>query len=163
VSLSSQSVLRIQATPALIMPRHTVEAWVMPRALPSGFGRSGVLDDNTQSSIFVYANATVRCLSAETEVRVPGLLQVGVWASLACTFDGTVLGLWHNGVLRASQRVSGENQQASSAAMAIGSNLPGLGMYGADRFYGLVDNVRAWRRVLTPAQICASAVGCAPN
>ncbi|MGY3090298.1 endo-beta-N-acetylglucosaminidase D [Hymenobacter sp. UYAg731] len=77
-------------------------------------------------------------------------LASGQWTHLAGTYDGTTLRLYVNGVLDNSQAASGS--LTANAPFTLGRN------YAASRgLDGRLDEVRAWTRALTAAEIAANA------
>jgi hypothetical protein len=75
---------------------------------------------------------------------------------VALTYNGSTLTLYVNGVVAASQAVTGAIQSVANP-LSIGGNTP----YG-EYFQGLIDEVRVYNRALSQAEIqadMATAVG----
>jgi hypothetical protein len=74
-------------------------------------------------------------------------LPLNTWTHLATTYDGKTLRLYVNGALITRQRVTGVLAD-STEPLEIGGSLADGGL-----FAGLIDDVRVYASVLTPAQI----------
>jgi hypothetical protein len=74
-------------------------------------------------------------------------LPVNNWSHLAMTYDGSTLRLYVDGTQVSSRAITG-NIAASAQPLRIGGNA----VWG-EYFKGLIDEVRIYRRALTPAQI----------
>lgn len=74
----------------------------------------------------------------------PASFQSNKWVYLCATFDNSVLRLYKNAVLVASQAASGA-ADSSSNALTLGSN----DSVGLTRLIGLMQNVAIWRRALS--------------
>lgn len=73
---------------------------------------------------------------------------VGGWSFLACTYDGSQMNLYVNGVLESSASVSG-SLDISNNILLIGSRL----QLESDTFEGTIDNVRIYNRALNESEI----------
>jgi hypothetical protein len=147
------SALHVAETPALDLGALTIEMWVRPDALPADPARAGLFDNSGQYSVFVFGDATVRC-SGNGEVRLAGVLSVGVWTHVACVHDGQSITLFVDGMARV-MGPAGALDTTSGSGSNISSDNPG----GGDDFIGRIDELRIWSRARTPEEICAAA-GC---
>ncbi len=154
-------------TPMGVVPASahaTLEAWISPSTLPEGSQRAGVLDHNSGYSIFVYPSGVIRCGGVgamELLYSPPGLIRAGVWSSVACVVDDNTMTLWVDGVLKASQAKQPTTTMMGTEVV-IGANNVDSANPDLDPFDGMVDNVRIWHSIRTPAQICAASLNCQP-
>ena len=135
----------------------TLEAWVRPEAIPSGANRSMIIDNNGQYSLVIQAGGDLRCTNALVAM-VPQAVTIGVWAHVACTYDGTRIILYVNGVPRAQSAGGGMISTIGTTGLHLGTNNP-TGA-GVDVLLGFIDQVAIWRVARTSQQICASAGTC---
>lgn len=84
----------------------------------------------------------------------PKPLPVGEWSHVAASFDNRMLRLYVNGSEVAALERSGFINPAGD--VVIGGHSGGL---ARARFHGWLDDVRIYRRVLSPAEIAALAQG----
>ena len=134
----------------------TVEAWVMPAALPTSMA---VIGKNYLTGYYFGIESSGRFIFFPRgsgnflRSRVSGIVQLNKWAHIAATYDGTSTRLYLNGALDTS---------TTSITGAVGSNSDSL-FIGADRFSGSpafffngrLDNVRIWKSSRTQAQIAS--------
>lgn len=93
---------------------------------------------------FIHSNDAWHQISA----AVPDALYLGSWNHVTGTFDGTEIRLYVNGVLAATQAVSGTISRAPHE-VNIGRNSEVI-----DRVYhGAIDDVRIYDRALTEAEV----------
>jgi hypothetical protein len=75
---------------------------------------------------------------------------VNVWSHVACTYDGAMVRIFHNGQQLNSAASTGALLAGDGNGIAIGGNSP-----SGDPLLGDVDELRIWKIARTPAQICA--------
>jgi endo-beta-N-acetylglucosaminidase D len=80
-------------------------------------------------------------------------LTAGTWYHIAATYDGTAMRLYINGVLDATLNGAAGNVTAN-APFSLGRNNSSPRILD-----GWMDELRAWTRALTPAEIAANACG----
>jgi Concanavalin A-like lectin/glucanases superfamily len=167
--LTSGSKIQVAESAALASPSITIEAWVKPSALPQDDNvRASIIDYSRQYALVIEQDGEVRCRvntggSSYIDISRIGLLQVGIWSSVACTVHNGQYALWHNGVAVATQTISGPLvARNTTEPFLVGSNFPTSANPDTDPFLGHVDNVRIWRRLRTPEEICRGAYGCTP-
>jgi hypothetical protein len=81
-------------------------------------------------------------------------LEIGKWYHVACTYDGSRMRIYGDGILLASLPKTGPLAAAPLVAAAIGNQPPGA---GSSPFAGLIDDVRIYRLALSEAEIAALA------
>ena len=130
----------------------TVEAWVRPAQHADW--RTVVLKETTNgmeyglySSAWEFRPSAHISTPGEVDTRAPAALPVNNWSHLAMTYDGSTLRLYVDGTQVSSRAISG-TIAASAQPLRIGGNA----VWG-EYFKGLIDEVRIYRRALTPAQI----------
>jgi hypothetical protein len=132
----------------------TVEAWIFPTALGTGWRtvagkeRSGgivyILYANRNSGVpagQVYAGGTVRTVNGTSQ------LPLNAWSHVALTYDGSTLRLYVNGALVASA-AGGGAIAASTGQLRIGGNA----IWG-EWLAGRIDEVRIYDRALSEPEI----------
>jgi glucose/arabinose dehydrogenase/fibronectin type 3 domain-containing protein len=151
----ANSVVRVASAPSLDLGGSmTLEGWVKPTASQSGWRT--VLQRQTDA---YYLNAssgagalrpagggTFGSGSSGTLIG-PTAIPVNSWTHEALTYDGTTMRLYINGVEAASKPQTGA-VQSSTNPLWIGGNTP----YG-EYFQGLLDEIRVYKRALTPSEI----------
>jgi hypothetical protein len=132
----------------------TLEAWVRPTTL-SGWRTAIMKEASTGLTYGLYAHdnmpwpATYVHTTIDWSASGTSPITLNEWTHLAAAYDGATLRLHVNGVEVASRAVSG-NITASSLPLRIGGNAP-WGEY----FQGMIDDVRVYRRALSPSEINA--------
>jgi glucose/arabinose dehydrogenase/chitodextrinase len=132
----------------------TLEAWVFPTTT-SGTWRDVIYKGN--DNYYLMATSSVGSRPAAGgifagsygEVFGPSALAANTWTHLAVTYDGSVLRLYVNGALVASQAKTGSLATSSSPLQIGGDSL--YGQY----FSGRIDEVRVYNTALTQAAIQA--------
>jgi hypothetical protein len=146
--------IEVPESAALDSARVTIEAWINPRTLPAAGTQSGVIDNNGQYGMFLRPDGNVVCIGRGIVTAV-GAVAPGVWHSVACTFDETALSIYVDGVRQSQVLSLGPLLGAGTTGTSIGRDNPEGGSYD-----GLLDNVRIWRTIRTPQQLCGSAIKC---
>ncbi|HEX5782201.1 MAG TPA: PQQ-dependent sugar dehydrogenase, partial [Solirubrobacteraceae bacterium] len=132
----------------------TLEAWVNPVQL-TGTWRTLIFKQTTNGMAYaLYA--------ADGANRPRGQVQIGgeqnavgtaalplnAWTHLATTYDGSTQRLFVNGVQVASRAQTG-SAAVSTGVLRIGGN----SIWAAERYRGLIDEVRVYDRALTATEI----------
>jgi hypothetical protein len=133
----------------------TLEAWVRPTA-SSGWRTVLLKEAGTDLSYSLYSASGVNRPSAwvgQGTSQGGTALALSTWSHLAMTFDGTRLKVYVNGVL-AKDTAYSQAAVASSGPLKIGGNA----IWG-EFFKGLIDEVRVYDTVRTPAEITADMNG----
>lgn len=136
---------------------YTVELWVRPDSTPAPGGqRMGLFDNDDEYGMFLYENNQIRC-SGNGRLYITYALPIDAWTHVACTHDGATLTAWVDGVPIDSGPADAIAQDGVSG-WSVGMDSP-----GGDNFDGDVDQVRIWRIIRSPDEICAAAApACAP-
>jgi YD repeat-containing protein len=132
----------------------TIEAWVRPVAGTSDW-RTVLMKERPDGLCYaLYAdNAAsrpsgyLRVGSSDAQATGTAALAANTWAHLAMTYDGTIGRLYVNGTQVATVSPGGA-MTTSAGALVLGGN----SVWG-EYFAGLIDDVRIYDRVLTPAQL----------
>ena len=134
----------------------TIEAWVHPRHIPAPGQRAGIVDRDLHFGLFLHPGGDLVCSHGVRRAVAPGAIPAGQWSAVACTASADAVVLYVGGVARATATAGpGLGLLIGRPVLAIGRNSP-----VGDAFQGLIDNVRLWSVARTPAQICASTLGC---
>jgi hypothetical protein len=140
----------------------TIEATVLPRQLPTGNARMGLLDYTREYSLFLYPGGKLRCIVVlANEIKeiesATGFVAAGVSSHVACTVSDKTIGLWKDGVQVANVSISSQLKTGSGAdTMVVGGN---FSSDAPDPFDGQLDNLRIWRNART-GTACAGGFTC---
>src|SRR5205809_1687899 len=135
----------------------TLEAWVYPTAVPTGWR---AVIDKTVDGYYLMASSSPNDRPAvggtwtagNQNLAAPSGLAVNTWTHLAATFDGAMVRLYVNGVQVTSQA------QATPLRTTTGTLQIGADSYAGENFVGRIDEVRIYNRALTAAEIQADIV-----
>ncbi len=134
--------------------RLTLEAWVNPVQL-TGAWRTVIFKQTTTGMAYALygANSANRPLGqvnigGEQNAIGPAALPLNAWTHLAATYDGATVRLFVNGTQVATKPQTG-NAAVSTGVLRIGGN----SIWTAERFRGLIDEVRIYDRALTAAEV----------
>jgi len=121
-----------------IAPNVTIEMWLRPNVLgtnPSPLANTGQYALGIQ-------NDKVTCTFGSHTAVSDQQLEIGKWAHVACSYDGTTIKVYFDGDLDACQTASGTiaNTNVSGTAIAAG-------------YAGGIDDVHVYARTLDPTQI----------
>jgi 5-deoxy-D-glucuronate isomerase len=134
---------------------------VKPRTLPGIGQRAGIIDYQPQYALFVLDGGAIECSDRDGALRVNAVLAPGVWTTVACTITTTQIEVWVDGVPRASKAVTDFRLGATdTSGVAVAGNVPTPQVPAPEPLDGWLDDLRVWRRVLAPADLCRSAPGC---
>ncbi len=134
----------------------TLEAWVNPSA--SNGWRNVLLKEAPPLDLAygLYANenvarpdATIHTGASDSVAAGTAGLPLNAWTHLAGTYDGTTLRLYVNGVQVTQTAVTGALTNSASPLRIGGNNVWG------EYFAGIIDEVRIYRRALSPSEIQA--------
>jgi hypothetical protein len=139
----------------------TMMGWVYPTSDP-GSGES-LLESYTVPGpdwpygleVFDYSANTGQpsCYYKQSDSNYPNIaasskISINAWTHLACTFDGTNLSIYVNGVLKATSSSPGTIDEATGGRYVVGSD------NATDQtFKGRLDDVRLYNRSLSAAEI----------
>lgn len=156
IHLASNSRVLVAQHPSLDLTAMTIKMWIRPASYPTkrreemagksdGEVRMGIIDGEATYRMYVQENGIIRCsLTGRPEAYSTIGVPVGEWTRVACTFDGSVMRIYFNGVSVAEVKQAGKIQ-ASIASMAIGHDFP-----GSDNFLGEIDQFEIWDAVVDP-------------
>lgn len=136
----------------------TVEAWVYPTAMPSGWSTILLKEQTGGLTYALYANSdgnrpnqTISVGGSDKQLSVGSRLTVNTWTHLAATYDGVTQKLYVNGSL------AGSRPQAGRIAVSDGKLRIGGNSVWGEYFTGRIDEVRVYNRPLTQAEIAADS------
>lgn len=143
--------LQTPAMTSFASPRLTLDLWVKLTAWPE-----------TQTQVLaaaplvmaLYITGKGELVCDVGNIRTTASLQevpVRKWQAVACVYDGVSIGIYINGLIAGSRAYSGFAPAVTKAPLFVGSAVD------FDPFTGAMDNVRLWKRRLTPAELCASS------
>ena len=140
----------------------TLEAWVYP--VTRSLWRSVIAKQGPAGLVYgLYAygpmppSGLARIDGHDRATRAGPPLATNTWSHLALTYDGGMLKLWVDGMLRNTHPIEGPIE-GSDRALFFGGNT-----FGGEFFHGAIDNVRLYRRALGMVEIQTNMmVGVAP-
>lgn len=151
------NALRVQSTTVLQLPDDptwdatniTLEFWVNIQTLPAT--RGGIFDNSRGYAVFIQSNGVARCGTASLDSTV---LPLATWTHVACVWDATLgnVIVYVNGSQTGTLSAPANMPIASTEPAAIGSNIP-----SGDPLDGMIDGLRIFSSVRSPAQIAAAA------
>ena len=154
--LASNSRVLVAQHPSLDLTAMTIKVWIRPAMYPTrrreelagkseGEVRMGIIDGEATYRMYVQENGIIRCsLTGRPEAYSTVGVPLGEWTRVACTFDGSVMHIYFNGVSVAEVKQTGKIA-ASIASMAIGHDFP-----GSDNFVGEMDQLEIWNAIVAP-------------
>jgi hypothetical protein len=154
--LGLNSRVLVAQHPSLDLTAMTIKVWIRPTSFPvkrrealAGKSepevRMGIIDGEATYRMYVQENGIIRCsLTGRPEAFSTVGVPLGEWTRVACTFDGSVMHIYFNGVSVVEVKQAGKIA-ASIASMAIGHDFP-----GSDNFVGEMDQLEIWNAVVAP-------------
>jgi hypothetical protein len=154
--LASNSRVLVAQHPSLDLTAMTIKLWIRPTSFPvrrrealagksEGEVRMGIIDGEATYRMYVQEGGIIRCsLTGRPEALSPVPIPLGEWTRVACTFDGSAMHIFFNGVSVVEVKQAGKIA-ASIASMAIGHDFP-----GSDNFVGDLDQLEIWNAVVEP-------------
>jgi hypothetical protein len=161
-SFVSASRVQIPYNATMDVTTVTIEATIVPRRLPTGSARMGILDYSREYSLFLLPGGKISCIVVLGEGvdeldSATGLVAVDVANHVACTVTDKTIALWKNGLMVSSATIKTRLATGSGAnTMVVGGNYSSS---DPDPFDGLIDNLRVWRTARTGTG-CAGGFTC---
>src|SRR3989344_4865398 len=130
----------------------TISAWINPTDVSTS--KTIVSKDTTGAVDYffrVQGPGGVRCNFEGVVLDLVGnYVLTNVWQHLACTYDGSIVSIYKDGILLSSSAASAVTYSDSGANIKIGRrDEGGGGLY----FPGLIDDLRIYNRALSQAEI----------
>ncbi len=150
LDLGASELLASGDSAAFVVSRFTVEAWLRG-AVASTQGPALLFQATDIVSLWVEPSGLVVCqLGGAMGSKVSATPSPAglTWKSLACTYDGTELAIFANGFVAGSRNVGAWTPSTSAAHVYMVERL-GFSAWQS----GHLDNVRFWRRRLSPRQL----------
>lgn len=160
--LTPVSSLLVAESPALDVPRFTIEMWIRPdQVVKHKDGDAGLFDNPGHYGMRLREDRKVRCGVGDlrlTRLSSLSAVQARTWSHVACTYDGTELRVYLNGQLAGCEELQ-STVPGGAFGSAIGAEIaPGPSPDDVkDRFLGGVDDVRIYDRALAADRICRAA------
>jgi hypothetical protein len=130
----------------LNVARLTIKMWIKPSSIPTGTARAGLVDSGNRFRMFLHSGGLVRCATTSGPSLLTTsahALQVGQWAHLVCTYDGSTMRIYVGGALAATQNQT--STIPSGTGMVIGQNNP-----SGENFDGTIDELQIYGAVVAP-------------
>lgn len=138
LSMSSGSLAHVAHAATQDAQRLTYEMWIDPTTLPAMGARSGLVDEDGEYGLFIYAPGVLTCTIGGAAVSsAVNTIVTGAWQHVGCSYDGAAVRLYYNDALVGSTATSAAVATGQANGLAIGSNSP-----SADDFDGMIDDVR---------------------
>lgn len=129
----------------------TYEAWLRLDSLPES-GRVGILDNDGQYSLMVYAGQGFRCSAAGADLFFANV-PTEQWVHVACVHAGSDLSLWLDGTLAANAASNGSLLVENEEAMSLGDTSPDFD----EPIDGRLAAVRVWNVARSAEEIAEAA------
>jgi hypothetical protein len=131
----------------------TIEVFVRVDVLP-GTWRVGLLDNEWQYSIFLFADQGLRCDYYGRSVFAPFSQEdVGQWVHVACVLGDGEHRMYVDGDLVGQVTFEGTPDTSNTDPLVIGNDSPTFN----DPLVGAIGGVRVWSRALDPTELCLAA------
>lgn len=147
--------LNSKASAAFVSPKLTVDLWVRLSSFPETQIQAlavvpGVI------SVAVTGQGQVVCDVGVVRATSPtNMLKLHTWTGISCTYDGVGIYIYANGQIEAGRGELAIVPTVTASAISIGS------ASGFSPFSGYIDNLRFWRKRLTPSELCKISPECA--
>jgi hypothetical protein len=148
VEVGNDSAIHLPYTPLLDAQAVTIEAWV--RLSTDLFSGGVIFDADGRYAMEIENDGDLKCITPDGS-ETGGSVADGVLTHVACTFasDGRI----RNYVAGEERDIgSGRLGTSDTGGAEIGGDAP-----SGERFVGTIDQLRVFRRVLTPEEIALSA------
>lgn len=133
----------------------TIEAWIKPDpgngVLDSIISGSASAPPASSAVSYQLSDSALSISVPNTDSALAGAPVDSQWVHIAGTYDATTVKLYENGVLLASKTHSNGGNISPAISFLNLATLGGTNCYG-----GLIDEVRIWNVVRTPAEILAN-------
>jgi hypothetical protein len=124
-------------------------AWINPSSSPAS---KTIIHKNNEFRLTTDGSGNPQCAifsaSWQTAATSTSALPISAWSHVVCTYDGSYVRLYVNGIQTAYQSQSGNITSGNSTALDIARDSAGSGY-----FAGQLDDVRIYNYALTPAQV----------
>jgi Concanavalin A-like lectin/glucanases superfamily len=147
IRLGPGRVVRVNSSRALDLDIFTIDTRVRLDRLPSPGGRMGLVDSDLRYGIFVQPGGGILCSAPGVVISAPAVVQAGIWHQITFVRSTTTMAILVDGREVASQAIVALPGITVTKELVIGGNEP-----SGDEMEGVVDNLRIWRTVRTPAR-----------
>jgi hypothetical protein len=146
--------LRSDPSPAFVSKEVTVDLWVRMSAFPETQVQALVVVPGV-ISLSVTAQGQVFCdLGVIRAISPNNMLKRNTWTGVSCNYDGAGINIYANGQSAAGRPDSTIVPSATTSSINIGS------ASGFSPFTGDIDNLRFWRKRVSPIELCKSSPEC---
>jgi hypothetical protein len=155
MQFDTTSAADVAESPLFDVAAVTIEAWIYPTAIPDIGLRAGILDNDPQYGVFLHENGRLQCtISGVVAQQIDAQIAANTWTHVACTYDGSTMTIYINGVMRFQGGGAGTINTGGTSGVSIAAdNPPGSG----SQLVGLIDEVRVLDRARTATEICFDA------
>jgi hypothetical protein len=146
--------LRSANSAAFVSTEITVDLWVKMTAFPETQVQALVVVPGV-ISVSVTGQGQIICDVGGIRAAGPSnTLTPNTWTGISCTYDGIAINIYANGQFATGRQISMIVPAVAKAPINIGS------ANGFSPFSGHIDNLRFWRKRLTPSELCKSSPEC---
>ncbi|HTJ46332.1 MAG TPA: LamG domain-containing protein [Kofleriaceae bacterium] len=154
MSFGPTSTTSIPDSASLDVSQITIELWLYVNNLPPQGGRAGLVDNNNQYGLFLAPDGGVRCvIGSATDIGLA--IPTKTWTHVACTYDGSAITLYQNGLPGAVVITNLGIPTTSIDGMGLGQNVGGG---TPDHLDGALDDVWIWNRPRAQTDLCVDAM-----
>jgi hypothetical protein len=128
----------------------TVDAWIRPDVAETHLI---VFDHHDRWALEITSTGSVQCATRGDIIVGVGVVSIGVWSHVACTYDGTDLAVHVDGI--ETGRKPSVDFPGTSTDFAIGGNAPASDPITP--FFGAIDRARVWNFAMSRDEIQSAA------
>ncbi len=162
LAISAESIVAVADSASLdATTAVTVEGWVRVTALPPVF-RSWMVDQQGQYGLAITESGRVNCAGAGRSFFSEKTIALGEWTHVACVVDGParLRRAYIGGAVDAEAAGEGQLKTGAIEGMLLGADSPCAAAPCAGQLDAELDQIRIWRSVRTPEQLCEAAGTC---
>jgi hypothetical protein len=153
MQVDTTSATDVPDSPLFDVSAITIEAWINPSQIPPQGQRAGIVDNNGQYGFFLHESGQLQC-TANLSMQIDAQIETNRWTHVACTYDGTTIAIYVDGVEASSAGGGGALSAGGTTGISIAAdNPPGAGSH----LVGMIDELRILGVARSPADIMADA------
>jgi hypothetical protein len=141
------AILAAKSSSLDLVESFTFDLWVRLDAPPPSAARAMFFDNNNQYGFSAHANELECTGPSNVHFYADAVLPVDTWVHAACTYDGSMMAIYVDGVLLDTLPVTGPNGTGGSTGLQIAANTPDGLNPDHDGLVGALDELRLWRVV----------------
>ena len=154
--------LEAPASSAHDLTRFSISTWVRIDSPVMGGGvRRYIVDVQGQYAMWQEDKGDLVCAfagpSSVVVARAGGALDIGRMMHLGCSYDGTAIRVYVDGLLDKTQNTTVTPRTDSAGKLVVGAKSPDAATSEPSRFIGVIDHLKIYDQPLGAARMCAEA------